>query len=124
MTKPLAPCGTESAYQRHRRRGEPQDPECLAAHAARGRTPDRREYFVTRRRIEQRARRMLRELYPAEYEAHAAAKHEELPPSPLGNRKAQNSRSNKVRNHAFRELERAHKGEYWDLFHMYKDMES
>lgn len=31
-TKP--PCGTEDGYQWHRRRHEPRDDECLAAHAA------------------------------------------------------------------------------------------
>lgn len=30
--KVVPPCGTESAYQRHRNRGEPQDDACLRAH--------------------------------------------------------------------------------------------
>jgi len=29
----IPPCGTESAYQRHHNRGEPQDDACLKAHA-------------------------------------------------------------------------------------------
>lgn len=33
-TKPLAPCGTPSAYTRHVRRGEPIDDACRAAHTA------------------------------------------------------------------------------------------
>jgi hypothetical protein len=30
----LKPCGTHAAYYRHRRRGEPACPPCLAAHSA------------------------------------------------------------------------------------------
>ena len=32
MPRPPAPCGTNSAYLRHRRRGEPVDEACLEAH--------------------------------------------------------------------------------------------
>ena len=32
--RPLAPCGTEAAYDRHIRNGEPKDDACKAAHAA------------------------------------------------------------------------------------------
>lgn len=31
--RPLAPCGTKSAYERHRRKGEPIDQACRDAHA-------------------------------------------------------------------------------------------
>lgn len=34
MTRPLAPCGTDAAYQRHYRRGEPIDDACREAHNA------------------------------------------------------------------------------------------
>lgn len=33
-TRPLAPCGTEAAYHRHVRNGEPKDDACRMAHAA------------------------------------------------------------------------------------------
>lgn len=36
-TKPLAPCGTDSAYDRHIRDGEPADQACKDAHAAKKR---------------------------------------------------------------------------------------
>ncbi|MFD7884044.1 WhiB family transcriptional regulator [Streptomyces bauhiniae] len=32
--RPKAPCGTESAYQRHSSKGEPIDAECREAHSA------------------------------------------------------------------------------------------
>lgn len=32
MARPLAPCGTYSAYQRHRKRGEAVDSDCEQAH--------------------------------------------------------------------------------------------
>lgn len=31
MARPPAPCGTLSAYKRHKRKGEPVDPACMAA---------------------------------------------------------------------------------------------
>jgi len=34
VPRKLAPCGTDSAYQRHRRRGEPIDAACREAHNA------------------------------------------------------------------------------------------
>jgi hypothetical protein len=41
--RPLKPCGTQAAYMKHRRRGEPPCRECLDAHSAdeRRRYPDR-----------------------------------------------------------------------------------
>jgi hypothetical protein len=33
MTRPLAPCGTEAAYHRHRARNETPCPSCCQAHS-------------------------------------------------------------------------------------------
>lgn len=41
MTRQLQPCGTEAAYKRHVRAGEPPCPECSSAHRREQRDRDR-----------------------------------------------------------------------------------
>lgn len=52
----LAPCGTESAYQRHHRRGEPVDDACRGAHndaavAYRGRDRESKRDWVEKESV-------------------------------------------------------------------------
>lgn len=52
MTRPLAPCGTEAAYRRHRRRGEHADAACRAANVAATQNRKARQAPAPRQRAE------------------------------------------------------------------------
>jgi hypothetical protein len=65
------PCGTNTAYARHIRAGEPTDPACREAHNA-----YQREHYALRRRVSEarlQALEALSYLHPQEYAALYAA---------------------------------------------------
>jgi hypothetical protein len=69
MTRKLQPCGTEAAYQWHRRRGEDACAVCLAAHRtyqAQARSSDGGTHRRSSR-IRSRALYRLKALHPADY---------------------------------------------------------
>lgn len=77
MSKPLAPCGTYAAYQRHLRRAEPIDPECRKAQAVyqatwRAANPKQRDRERAVTRAASRALWLLKADHPAEFAAYYA----------------------------------------------------
>lgn len=79
--RPIPPCGTSAAYQRHRRYGQDVDAECRAAVCAERRADRARQ--ARRRRCEIAARNVALEAvalgHPSGYEAlYAAALREEM----------------------------------------------
>jgi hypothetical protein len=73
VSRVLVPCGTDTAYYRHHRRGEPVDEACRLAHLAKMREYRQRAGISDGQRADARARgkalRRLAAKYPARYAA-------------------------------------------------------
>lgn len=81
MRRELQPCGTNAAYQRHRRHGEPVDEACRTAHSTEMSSLKRarKEKIYARERARRQAHAALAHRHPEEFaRLYAAALAEEL----------------------------------------------